>query len=240
MRTRLTPLVLAATLAAVLAAGCGSQKSSSGETTTTAPPAPSTTAPGPDITKLALTIDRVVNGVIVPTSVHVPRTQAVAAASLKALGIDAPVKIAGGTATVDFPNPTPAQTAEIVFTLTRFPTIQQVDVGGRSGHTRNDVASFAPIIFVEDPASDERLPPTIRVAGSAVVFEGTLVDELHQNGEIVQTETVTASAGAPERGRFGTDLHATSPGPATVVIYAPSAADGSHQHQVTIPVVIEA
>jgi hypothetical protein len=239
MRTRVTLLATAATLAAVLAAGCGSQKTSS-SSPTTAPQPPTTTAPGPDITKMALTIDKVENGVVVPTSVHVPRTQAVAAASLKALGIDAPVKIAAGTATVDFPNPTPEQAAEIVFTLTRYPSVERVDVGGRTGLTRNDFASYAPTIFVEDPARNERIPPTIRVVGSAVVFEGTLVVELHQDGQVVHSETVTASAGAPERGLFGTTLHAVQTGPATIVIYAPSAADGSHQHQVTIPVFIEA
>jgi len=50
--------------------------------------------------------------------------------------------------------------------------------------------------------------------------------------------TATASEGAPGRGSFDTTLTAPGTGPATVVAYAPSAEDGSPQHEVRVPIVI--
>ena len=47
---------------------------------------------------------------------------------------------------------------------------------------------------------------------------------------------MTASEGAPGRGTFSVELHAPSPGPATVAAYSPSAADGSRQHEQDVPV----
>jgi len=46
-----------------------------------------------------------------------------------------------------------------------------------------------------------------------------------------------ASQGAPARGTFHTTLHAP-PGPLTVRTFAPSAADGSPQHEVDVAVTV--
>jgi hypothetical protein len=71
------------------------------------------------------------------------------------------------------------------------------------------------------------------------VFEATLVVELVRDGNVLDKQTVTASQGAPARGTFATTLHAPSAGPATVSAFAPSAADGSPQHQVDVPVTVK-
>jgi hypothetical protein len=55
---------------------------------------------------------------------------------------------------------------------------------------------------------------------------------------VLERQIVTASEGAPGRGSFRTTLHAPSSGAATVVAFAPSAADGSPQHEQTVPVVV--
>jgi hypothetical protein len=186
---------------------------------------------------MALTVFRVDNGLLRPAVVHVPRTRAVAAAALTALGLDGSVTIAAGTATVGIAKAPDPQVAEIVYTLTQFPTVKRVDVAGRSGLTRDDFAAYTPPIFVETPAAGAIVPTTFQVAGSASVFEATLVVRLVRDSTVVERRTVTASEGAPGRGTFAATFHAT-PGDLTIQAFAPSAADGSPQHEVDVDVLV--
>jgi immunoglobulin-like protein involved in spore germination len=211
------------------AAGCGSSSSQPPAVTTT----PTTTA----AKMMALTVYRLSNGVLSAETVEVPSTQAVAGAALKALGIDATVTISNGTATVDLPGATDDQIEEVVFTLTQFPTVQRVAIGGKT-YTRSDFDGRLQPILVDTPAAHARVAKTFHVTGSASVFEATLVVELEQGGKPVAHVTATASQGAPGRGAFDTTLTAPGTGPATVVAYAPSAEDGSPQHEVRVPVVV--
>jgi len=187
---------------------------------------------------MALTVFRIDSGVLRPEVKHVPQTQRVAAAALAALGIAAPVTIADGTATVDLAKAPDSEVAQIVYTLTEFPSVRKVDVAGRSGLTRDDFTGYLAPIFLESPASGALVPGTFHVAGTASVFEATLVVQLVRDGQILDKQTVTASAGAPARGTFSTTLHG-SPGDATIQAFTPSAADGSPQHEVDVPVTLE-
>jgi hypothetical protein len=92
-------------------------------------------------------------------------------------------------------------------------------------------------ISVERPASGAHVPDTFHVSGTASVFEATLVVQLVRDGAVIAKQTVTASEGAPGRGTFDATFTAR-PGPVTVSAFAPSAADGSPQHQVDVPVTI--
>jgi hypothetical protein len=92
-------------------------------------------------------------------------------------------------------------------------------------------------IVVERPAEHEHVSPTFHVRGTASVFEATLVVQTVRNGKAIERTTVTASEGAPGRGRFDATMHAT-PGPLLVRAFSPSAADGSPQHEVRIHVVV--
>lgn len=186
---------------------------------------------------MAVTIFAVEQGLLQPKLVHVPRSPAIAGAALAALGISAPVTIAGGTATVDLAKATNDQVAEIVYTLTHFPSVQRVDVAGRTGLTRDDFAAYVPPIFVETPVTGAEVAPTFQVSGTASVFEATLVVQLVRDGKVLSKQTVTASEGAPGRGSFVATFTAT-PGALTVVAFSPSAADGTPQHEVDIPVTI--
>ena len=175
-------------------AGCGGG-------TNTPPPVtepPTTTVAA----SMPLTVFRVEQGALRASSVQVPRTQAVASAALTALGIDAQVTIDGGTARVQLSNATEEQVAEIVYTLTQFPSVRRVDVAGRSGLARADVVAFAPVILIEEPAAGSSVPPTFTVSGTASVFEATLVVELQRGTAVLSKQTVTASEGAPARGTF--------------------------------------
>jgi hypothetical protein len=227
MRFRL--LILGAL--ALLAAGCGSTSPGTGPVTTTTATIPASPKP------LAVTVFKVDAGLLRPTVEHVPHTTAVAAAALAALGISADVSISDGTATVALDHATQDQAAAIVYTLTQFATVKRVDVGGRAGLVRADFASYLPPILVESPAAGADVPGTFHVSGTASVFEATLVVQLVRNGKVILKQSVTASEGAPGRGAFDTTLHAT-PGEVTVAAFSPSAADGTPQHEVDVPVTI--
>jgi len=221
-----------AALLALLAAGCGS--SSQGTISVTVSTSPHSAGAGP----MTVTVFEVDQGLLHAKLAQVPSTKAVAGAALGVLGITAPVSIANGTATVDLAKATGDQVAAIVYTLTQFPTVQRVDVAGRTGLTRDDFAAYVPPILIEAPASGARVPGTFHVSGTASVFEATLVVQIVRDGKVLSKHTVTASEGAPARGTFTTTF-TVSPGAAVVTAFAPSAADGTPQHQVDVPVTIE-
>jgi hypothetical protein len=227
------PLLLL--LFVLLAAGCGDSNSMS----VTTAPLPTTTAQVPVApTPTAITVFRVRAGQLHAEVIRVPHTTAVAAAALQALGLAAPVTIADGTAQVGLDQASADAIAEIVYTLTTFPSVERVDVAGRTGLTRAEFSGYVPTILVESPGDGAEVPLTFQVSGTATVFEATLVVELVRDGNVLDKQTVTASEGAPARGTFATTLHAPSAGAATVSAFAPSAADGSPQHQVDVPVTV--
>ena len=214
-----------------LCAACGS-------TSTATEPVDTATATVPNpASPMAVTVFKVDNGLLRPTVVHVPRSAGVAAAALRALGVGGGVVISGGTATVALDRATQGQAAEIVFTLTQFATIQQVDVGGRTGLTRDDFATYVPPILIESPAVGATVPGSFHVSGTASVFEATLVVQLVRDGKVIEKQSVTASEGAPGRGTFDTTVHA-SPGTVTVAAFSSSAADGTPQHEVDVQVTV--
>jgi hypothetical protein len=226
-------LLLLAALAS-LAVGCGSTSTATETVTTMTTTAPVPVSPKP----IAVTVFRVDNGLLRPAVEHVPHTTAVATAALGALGLGATVTIGDGTATVALDHATQDQAAEIVYTLTQFATVKRVDVAGRAGLTRDDFAGYVPPIFVESPAAGAQVPQTFHISGTASVFEATLVVQLVRDGKVILKQSVTASEGAPGRGTFDTTVHAT-PGEVTVAAFSPSAADGTPQHEVDVPVTIQ-
>lgn len=226
-------------LVAALAAGCGSR--SPGTTTTTAVPetTAATTAHVPvSPAPTTVTVFRVEGGKLRAEAERVPHTTAVASSALGALGLAAAVTIASGTARVALEQASADQIAEIVYTLTQFPSIERVDVAGRNGLTRADFATYLAPILVEQPGAGAEVPLAIEVTGSASVFEATLVLELVRDGKVLEKQTVTASEGAPARGTFEATLRAPSAGAATISAFAPSAENGMPQHQVDVPVTV--
>ena len=185
-----------------------------------------------------MTVFKVDQGMLRPRVERVPHTTAIAEAALAALSLSTPVTISGGTASVALAHATQDQQAEIVYTLTQFPTIERVDVAGRTGLTRSDFVTYVPPIFVESPAAGAAVPGTFHVSGTASVFEATLVVQLLRDGKVILKQPVTASEGAPGRGAFDATVHAP-PGAVTVAVFSPSAADGTPQHEIDVPVTIQ-
>jgi spore germination protein GerM len=173
------------------------------------------------------------------------------------LGLD----VTGGTATVDLSREfesgggslsITSRVAELVFTLTQFGTVDNVrlELEGEPASTlggeglivdhalaRDDFADLLPIILVERPALGEPVSSPVQVAGTASVFEATLrVRLVGPDGSILWEDLVTASEGAPGRGTFSVGIPFSASGPATIVAFTHSAADGSEQHNFEVPV----
>jgi Immunoglobulin-like domain of bacterial spore germination/Sporulation and spore germination len=239
---RLGPVLLALTLPL---AGCGGGSSSSG----------TTTSPTPGVDEMTLTAYFVRDGKVAPVDVRVPRTKAVATAAMQAL-IDGPpsgfqtelpqgiddffVGLAGGTADVSLhpaPDLSPTAQAQIVYTLTQFPTVQRVKLYA-GPKTRSDFEEETPIILVESPTPNERVSSPLRVSGTANVFEATLQLRLVQNGRKLYEHFVTATSGSGQRGTFAAKIPFTATGPATLEAFEYSAANGSEIHKTTIPVTL--
>jgi hypothetical protein len=220
-------------LVPLVAAGCLGRGGHPATTATTV--AETTTA---SAQPMHLTVFAMRSGRLQALDIQAPATQATAAASLSALGINAGVTISGGTATVDLPNAAPQQIAEIVYTLTQYSTVQRVDVGGKTGLTRADVDQYLPQISIESPAVAGVVPQTFHVKGTAQVFEATFVVELKIGSHIAVKKSVMASEGAPGRGTFDAVITSPSPGPAEIVAYEASAEDGRPLHTVHVPITV--
>jgi len=228
--------VIAILLIPLLAAGCLGRGGHHTTTTTNATTVGTTTAGE----QMQLTVFAMRSGQLQALAVQVPKTEATAAASLKALGIDAGVTIADGTAKVDFPDATTQQAAEIVYTLTQYSTVQHVDVGARTGLTRADIdPSYLPQISVESPGVSASVPKTFHVTGTAQVFEATFVVELKIANRVAVKQTVTASEGAPNRGTFDVAITSPASGAAEIVAYEPSAENGQPLHTVRVPITVQ-
>ncbi|MBD0339068.1 MAG: GerMN domain-containing protein [Thermoleophilia bacterium] len=171
------------------------------------------------------------------------------------------LEVAGGTATVDLSREFESgggslsmlsRLAQLVFTLTQFSTVDRVvlelegepveALGGEGvlvdePLTRDDFPDLTPLILVERPALGQTVTSPVRVSGTASVFEATLqVRLIGPDGEMLGDEVVTASEGAPGRGTFAVELPFSATGPGTVEAYTISAADGSEQHNIQVPV----
>jgi uncharacterized protein YceK len=256
-------------LLGVLATGCGrSTKHASPtegpSTTRAATTETGITDTGPATTEtqpaqpIALRVYFLRGGMVAPVARTVPTTQAVAGAALRALvagpteagltsaiptGTPAPsVTIDGGVATVDFPGGlSHAAIAQIVYTLTQFPSVKAVrparSLDGKE-LTRADFEDVTPSILVESPLPGARVTSPLRVRGTANTFEATFVLEIRNaSNRTFSRETVTATSGSGTRGTFDATISFTAKGAISLVAYEPSAENGKPLHTVRIPLV---
>jgi hypothetical protein len=145
--------------------------------------------------------------------------------------------------------------AQVVYTLTQFPTIRRVAfridgarveaIGGEGVIVappvdRDDFQSQAPPILVEQPLPGDTVGSRLVVRGSANVFEARLVIELRRtSGQLVERVRISASAGTGTRGAFVArlDIPATV-ARARVVVYANSPKNGRPIHRVAVAVSV--
>jgi hypothetical protein len=172
--------------------------------------------------------------------------------------------IEGGTATVNLSGAFAtgggsasmhARLAQVVYTLTQFPTItavqfaldgELVDVFGGEGivldhpQTRADYEDITPAILVETPTPGGRATGgTLHIAGTANTFEATFNATVKDgNGQTLAEQVITATSGSGTRGTFDATLNLapTLAGQGTLTVYEASAKDGSPQNVVEIPI----
>ncbi|HEU0305226.1 MAG TPA: Gmad2 immunoglobulin-like domain-containing protein [Gaiellaceae bacterium] len=132
--------------------------------------------------------------------------------------------------------------AQTVYTLTQFPTVKAVEIGGKR-YTRADFEDYTPAILVESPLPFETVGNPLRATGTANTFEANFMYEVVEpEGRIVDTHFVTATSGSGQRGTFdftSRKYEISRKGLGALIVLERSAKDGSRIHLVEIPVRME-
>jgi germination protein M len=255
------------------------------DTTTTTAAVTTSTTVGGDTTTIKVYFSR--NEKICAATRIIPKTQQVGAAAMKAL-IQGPtadeqkagmvsnlpdgttflgLDVASGVATVDLSKEYESgggslsmfmRLAEVVFTLTQFPTVEGVnfkldgepiDVLGGEGiiidhpMSRTDFEDQSPAILVESPTVLETVRSPVRVTGTANVFEAVFRVQIIDSGGIeILDQMVQATSGTGTRGTFDVTL-TFSPdfeaGLGSLIVYYDSPKDGSKVVVDDIPVIFQ-
>jgi hypothetical protein len=234
----------------LLAAGCGGDDEAS-ETTTT------TTAP---VETAEIRVYFLRDGKVWPVLREVDPAEGEASAAMAALvqgptaqeeadldlstaipeaGEEAEVSIDDGVAAVQLDAELADEgLAQVVYTLTQFPEVEEVEVQEEFA-TRADFEDQTPAILVESPLAFENVASPLRVTGTANTFEANFQYELTDtDGRNVDENFVTATSGSGTRGTFDftTDAY-TVPfdGVGALIVFESSAEDGSRINLVEIP-----
>jgi hypothetical protein len=143
--------------------------------------------------------------------------------------------------------------AQVVYTLTQFPTIQRVrfriegepvTVFGGEGiiidtpQTRGDYEDVTPALLVESPTPGQSARSPLRVTGTGNTFEASFIAEVRDaKGKVIKQTFEMATSGTGTRGTFDFKI-AFSTGKTemgSLVVYEDSAQDGSPINVVKIP-----
>jgi germination protein M len=152
--------------------------------------------------------------------------------------------ITDGIAAVDLSKPLPdkAAQAQLVYTLTEFPTVKWVAFGGRGPLSRRAFEGQTPAILVESPLPGESVESGFEVSGTANTFEATFNYELKDaSGKVLRKNFVTATSGSGTRGTFEFTVRyeVDKPQAGRLVVFELSAEDGSRIHESEIPLRLE-
>jgi germination protein M len=170
------------------------------------------------------------------------------------------IEVVDGVATVDLSGEflddlgedTVLRVAEVVFTLTQFPTVDRVTILVEETPTptvgfdavpveevdREDFESVTPLILVASPTPGAAVAAPVQVSGIANTFEANVQYEVTgPDGSVLDDGFTTASAGT---GAWGTFSFTTSPpaGDAVITVFEESAEDGSRINEYPVPVTV--
>ena len=236
---------LAALALALALLGAGCLGGPSNTATTTTEPATTSTPPttaAPATTRTAR-IYVVRDGKLVAEGRQVPATPGVGSEALRALlgGRSFDLTVANGVATVTGLGTLSHEgQAEIVATLTQFPTVQAVELDGKR-LTRLDIEDVTPQILLESPLPGDHVTSPVQLTGTANTFEATfLVEILDRDGKSLSRKFVTATSGTGTRGTFAAEIgyETADAQPGTIYVYESSAEDGRPLHEARVPVTL--
>ena len=149
-----------------------------------------------------------------------------------------------------------ARLAQVVYTLTQFPTVENVEfrIDGEPVDTfsgegivldgpqeRKDYEDQLPAILVEEPGVGEEVSSPFTASGTANVFEATVSIRLvSADGEVLRETFTTATCGTGCRGDYDgkVKFDVSEPTEAILEVYESSAEDGSAIHVERIPVTL--
>lgn len=149
-----------------------------------------------------------------------------------------------------------ARVAQVVFTLTQFPTVTRVQfqVEGNTATTfsseglllgspvgRGDQSDLLPPVFVENPAVGDTVHSPLHLAGTSGVAGSTIHLQLvDATGKTVIDRQVPTTPGNGARSAFDARIaYATgSTGAGTVTVVAVSTTDGTRTGQVVVPLTV--
>jgi germination protein M len=132
--------------------------------------------------------------------------------------------------------------AQIVYTLTQFPTVERVAINGARPVDRGAFEDKTPAILVEAPLPQEHVEPGFEVTGTANTFEATFNYELEDaSGKVLSKNFVTATSGSGTRGtfKFTVPYEVDKPQQGTLLVFELSAENGSRIHESEIPLYLE-
>jgi germination protein M len=216
----------------------------------------------PSETPAVLTVYFLRGGKVVPVSRAVVTGPAVGAAAVRELlegptSDDGSVRTAipsgttlksltvrGGVASVALSSQLTNRTAlaQLVYTLTQFPTVKRVDFGADAPVGRKAFEPNTPAILVESPLPGETVEPGFEARGTANTFEATFNYELKDaDGRVLKKSFVTATSGSGTRGtfEFKVPYEVDQPQDGQLVVFELSAADGSRINESEIPLRLE-
>lgn len=164
------------------------------------------------------------------------------------------VTVKAGTATVDLSGEFDSgggtlsmtmRLAQVVYTLTQFPTIDRVlfriegvpvtTFGGEgimigTPQTRGDYEDVTPAILVETPTPGQTIAGTVRLTGTSNVFEAVFLAEIRDaNGTTIAKKVVKSTSGTGTRGTYDVTIpfSVSKTQMGSLVVYEASAKDGS-------------
>lgn len=148
-----------------------------------------------------------------------------------------------------------ARLAQVVYTLTQFPTIETVrfaldgepvEVFGGEGLVmdhpvgRADYEELTPPVLVLSHAPFDVVESPLRITGTANTFEATFqLRVLAEDGTVLYDNFVTATSGTGTRGTFDVTVGLDVTGDITLRVFEYSAKDGSEINIVEIPLTVE-
>lgn len=250
-------------LALLLLVGCGGEEQASpGDTTPTATTEPIPTVSVPGTAPAIVTVYFLRDGKLAAGSRSVVAGPQIGRAAIIELleGPSTPERAAGmrtsirsgtnleglaiskGLAEVELSQSLdPEASAQVVHTLTRFPTVRMVSIDHMQPRGRADLEEFSPSVLVESPTPGAQVYSPLRITGTANTFEATFnVEVVDGQGRVLGKRFVTATSGSGTRGTFDVEVSfaATGSAPGSLVVFELSAEDGSRIHELKIPLQI--